>query len=134
MDIYAANVMDHYKDPRNYGELAKATSSRHEANSLCGDKVDVDVLIEDEVLKDARFRGEGCAISQAGASILLEELIGMKVTEVLAISREDVVDMLGVPVTARRKKCATLALLALKNAILEARGEQLLGFEDLFLN
>jgi len=117
MDIYAENIMDHYKNPRNYGSLKDASGTRHELNSTCGDELFVDVKVEGGRLVDVSYRGEGCAISQAGASILFDEVVGMKVDEILEMKKEDVFEMLGVEITARRSKCALLGLVALQNVL-----------------
>lgn len=133
MDIYAANIMDHYKRPRNYGALEGADAHRHEPNTTCGDEVTVDVKLENEKLVEIGFVGEGCAISQAGASIVFEELIGMSIEEVLELKKNDAADMLGVPLTARRSKCAVLGLLAVQNALLELRGQTKRSFSDVLI-
>ncbi len=133
MDIYAANIMDHYKSPRHSGVLDDLSKTRHEANKLCGDVVDVDVKVESGKLKDVAFRGEGCAISQAGASILFDEVVGMDVAEIMELEKEDVYEMLGIHITARRGKCAVLGLLALQNALLDLAGENSKSFADILL-
>ena len=133
MDIYAANIMDHYKNPRNYGALEGDCVSRHEANITCGDVVDLDVEVVDGVLKRIGFEGDGCALSQAGASILFDELIGENVDFVLSLRKEDLVEMLGVDITARRMKCAVLGLLALQNALLKFSGEKEKSFADILI-
>jgi nitrogen fixation NifU-like protein len=134
MDIYAENIMDHYKNPRHRGEIADFSARVHEVNTTCGDEVFLDVKIQDGVLVNAAFRGEGCAISQAGASILLDEVIGFSLEEILGLSKKDIVEMMGVDLTARRMKCAVLALLALKNAIMEFRkAKEIYSFADLLV-
>lgn len=117
MDIYAANILDHYKNPRNQGEIPNASSRYSMKNPSCGDEMTIDILVDGDVLKDLKFSGVGCAISQSAISILSEEIIGMTLNEVLAVSKDDLLEMLGVPVSERRLKCAVLSLVTLKNAI-----------------
>jgi nitrogen fixation NifU-like protein len=107
-DMYRQQILDHYKNPRNYGELPDATFAHEGHNSSCGDDIRVEVtLAEDgEIVDRAAFTGEGCAISQASASMLTEELPGMTIDEVLDLDRDDVLDLLGVEVTPMRVKCA----------------------------
>lgn len=131
MDLYAQNVMDHFKNPRNKGSLENPTIKHEEANYSCGDKISVDLRIENDILKEIRFDGNGCAISQAAISIMTEIILNKTVKEIMAFKEEDIVAMLGVPVGYRRKKCALLGLLTLKNAILSSRGEALLRWIDL---
>jgi len=123
MDIYAQNIMDHYKNPRNFGRIDDPTASRHEANPLCGDVLDIDVRVEGGVVKKIGFSGEGCAISQAAMSIVGEALTGKKVGEALALGESDVLKLLGVSVTERRKRCALLGLLGIQNILLAAEGK-----------
>ena len=133
MDLYAQNVMDHYKNPRHSGQLSDSSATRHEVNKTCGDEIDVDVKVEDGRLVDLAFRGEGCAISQAAMSILAEEIVGMAVEEVLQLQTADVRDMMGIDITARRMKCAVLGLLAVQNALLVLGGSGSKSFADLLV-
>ncbi|OGJ52216.1 hypothetical protein A2335_04635 [Candidatus Peregrinibacteria bacterium RIFOXYB2_FULL_32_7] len=133
MDLYAENIMDHYKNPRFKGSLSKKSVSvtQKEANHSCGDIMEIDLEIHDENLKNIAWRGEGCAISQSAMSILLEEIKNLPVSEILKLKKEDTYKMLGVPISARRSKCATLSLLTLKNAILKYQNKNLLHFVDI---
>lgn len=120
MDLYADNILDHYKHPRNTGGIPRAVTHREE-NISCGDDLTIDLVIENDVIKDLKWRGEGCAISQAAMSLLSEELIGMKVTVAQAIKPDHVYALLGVPVGPRRFKCALLGLHTLLNTLRTAR-------------
>lgn len=131
MDLYAQNVMDHFKNPRNKGNLENPTIKHEEANYSCGDKISVDLKIENDALKDIRFDGNGCAISQAAISIMTEIILNKTIAEIMALKEEDVVAMLGVPVGYRRKKCALLGLLTIKNALLTMQGQENLKWYDL---
>jgi nitrogen fixation NifU-like protein len=110
-DMYRQQILDHYKNPRNYGELEEATFSHTGENPMCGDTIVMDVVLDDdeETIERVAFRGDGCAISQASASMLSEELHGMTVEELAELDRDDVVDLLGVDVSPMRVKCAVLA-------------------------
>ena len=110
-DLYREQILDHYKRPRNYGDLPDPTYSHTGENPVCGDEITMDVQLDadEEVIENVAFRGEGCAISQAAASLLTEELPGMTVEELEALDRDDVVSLLGVEVSPMRIKCAVLA-------------------------
>lgn len=130
MDLYAQNILDHYKNPHNKGRISGKKVSRKEANYSCGDTLNVDLVMEKGVIINMKFFGGGCAISQAAMSILSDEVIGMKVSEVLELTQEDIEGMLGVPITYRRAKCAILGLLTTKNAILKDQKKELLSYTD----
>lgn len=117
MDLYAENILDHYRDPRCKGTLSNATVTHGEANISCGDEVTMYVKIEDERIVRVTWEGTGCAISQAGLSILCEELEGMSVRDAIALKKDDIYELLGIPVGPRRFKCALLCLHTLKNTL-----------------
>jgi nitrogen fixation NifU-like protein len=110
-DMYRQQILDHYKSPRNYGELDEKTFTHAGENPMCGDEIRIDVQLDedDEVIERVAFRGDGCAISQASASMLTGELQGMTVEEMQELDRDDVIDMLGVDISPMRVKCAVLA-------------------------
>ncbi|MFC7026629.1 Fe-S cluster assembly sulfur transfer protein SufU [Halomicroarcula sp. GCM10025324] len=110
-DMYRQQILDHYKNPRNYGELENATFTHVGENPMCGDEITMDVVLDDdeETIEQVAFRGDGCAISQASASMLTQQLQGMSVDDLAAMDRDDVVDMLGVDISPMRIKCAVLA-------------------------
>jgi nitrogen fixation NifU-like protein len=124
-DMYRQQILDHYKNPRNYGELPDPTFAHEGHNSSCGDDIRVEVTLADDgqTVERAAFTGEGCAISQASASMLTEELPGMDLEEVMALDRDDVLDLLGVEVTPMRVKCAVLAEKVVQDGIRLHRGE-----------
>ena len=115
-DMYRDYILDHYKNPRNAGTLAGATNTYHDTNPLCGDEITMSLLIDEDRVKDVRFEGKGCAISQASASILTEEIKGKTLDEVKAIDRQHIIENLGIPISPARVKCALLGLKALKGA------------------
>jgi nitrogen fixation NifU-like protein len=110
-DMYRQQILDHYKNPRNYGEIEDPTFTHVGENPMCGDTIEMDVVLDDdeETIKHVAFRGDGCAISQAAASMLSEKLQGIAVDELREMDRDDIIDMLGVDISPMRVKCAVLA-------------------------
>lgn len=105
--------------PHNFGSLESPTISHEEHNPLCGDRVRFDLLIEDGVIRDVRFQGKGCAISQATASMLTDEIKGKSVEVAKLFNKEDLLDMIGIPLAKNpvRLKCALLSLKTLKASL-----------------
>lgn len=118
MDLYAQNIMDHYKHPRNKGELLDANFARAESNPTCGDSAKFYIKIKNDKLEDFKFNGAGCAISQASISIIGEALKGKKIKNILIMNKKNIKKYLGIDLTERRLKCAMLGLLGIQNAIL----------------
>ncbi len=109
-DMYRQQILDHYKNPRNYGRLEDPTFTHIGENPMCGDEIRMDVRLDDEeTIKQVAFSGDGCAISQASASMLSGKLAGKTIDELLEMDRDDIVDMLGVDISPMRIKCAVLA-------------------------
>lgn len=115
--MYQDRVLDHYRNPRNVGVADPADADATVDNPLCGDEIRFTATVVEGRLADVRFEGRGCAISQASASLLTERARGMTVPEARALAQEDVVALLGVPVSPVRLTCAMLALNALRKAI-----------------
>ena len=126
-DFYQQNILDRARQPRNSGRLSRPTDSREEMNPLCGDKLQIDLQIDNGVITDVGFTGRGCAISQAAASMLTEEIKGKSVAEVRALSKDDVLDLLGIPIGYSRLKCALLGLKAVKVGVYNLADEE---FDD----
>ncbi len=116
-DLYREIILDHYENPRNYGELPDADISYEDDNPLCGDRIRMDLKVQDGRIVDVRFSGKGCAISQASASMLTEQIKGATVEEARRLTRDDVLEMLGIPLGPARIKCALLSLKVLKAAL-----------------
>lgn len=118
MNIYREKVLDHFKNPRNFGEIKDSTRSRHGENPSCGDSITIDVLIKGDTIKDIKFSGEGCAIAISSTSMLSERIKGMKLTRIADITLKDVEKMLGISLNPARKNCAQLPLTIIKKIVL----------------
>ena len=114
--LYRDFILDHYKNPRNFGELEPHDLEAHDHNPLCGDELGVHLRVEDGKITDVAFHGQGCAISQAAASIVSEELEGMSVEEVGQLPASWVIEQLGIEISPTRRKCALLNLKVLRGA------------------
>jgi nitrogen fixation NifU-like protein len=115
--LYRDFILDHYKNPRNFGTLEPHDLEHHDLNPLCGDELGVHVVVDDDGnIADLRFHGQGCAISQAAASIASEELIGMPVDDVAGLDADWVIDQLGIDISPTRRKCALLSLKVMRGA------------------
>ncbi|MDL5362779.1 iron-sulfur cluster assembly scaffold protein [Halalkalicoccus sp. NIPERK01] len=124
-DMYREQILDHYKNPRNYGELEDPTFSHVGENPMCGDEISVDVVLEGdgETIEYVAFSGDGCAISQASASLLTQKLPGMSLDELAEMDRDDVTEMLGIEISPMRIKCAVLAEKVAQDGAEIYRGE-----------
>ena len=116
-DIYREAILDHSKHPRNKGTLEHPDFTFEDTNPLCGDEIRVDLDVEGDRVAAVRFSGRGCAISQAAASMLTEMVDGQPVEAVKALTKDDILEELGVPVSPARLKCALLGLKVMKAAL-----------------
>ncbi len=117
--IYKEQLLDHYKNPRNYGKMMNPHIHKEDSNPLCGDVIEIFVRIKDDKVDSVSFEGKGCVISQATASILTDELKGKTILEIQSLEREDILDLIGVNLTPSRVKCAMLPLITIKKGIIE---------------
>ncbi|HEV3196080.1 MAG TPA: SUF system NifU family Fe-S cluster assembly protein [Candidatus Cybelea sp.] len=125
-DFYRDYILDHYRNPRNFGTLENADVEAEDLNPLCGDQIRMQLKVDGDVVRDLRFSGKGCAISQASASMLTEAVKGMKLSDVAKLSKDVVLENVGIGISPTRMKCAMLGLRVLKSA---AIGE-LAGWPD----
>ena len=115
--MYHENILDHYKHPHNFGKMDNASVHHHEYNPLCGDRIEMFIRVEDGRIADVRFAGKGCAISQASASMLTDAAKGKALAEAEQLTKDSILEMLGITLTPIRLKCALLSLDTLKNSI-----------------
>jgi nitrogen fixation NifU-like protein len=117
-NLYQENILDHYENPHNRCSMEHPTLEFRDLNPLCGDEVCVQArLDEHEHIAEVCFDGQGCVISLAAASMLMEEVEGKSLEEVKKMDRQTMLDLLGIPLTTMRVKCAMLALRTLEKAI-----------------
>ncbi len=118
-------ILDHYRNPRNYGSLEDASVKVKDSNPLCGDVIEIYLKINDAgVVEKASFRGHGCAISQASASMLIESIQGKRLDELKSLDKNHIFEMLGIEIGPVRVKCALLSLKALKAAVYSYLGQK----------
>ena len=119
-DIYREIILDHYRNPRNKGRISNADVSFHDSNPICGDEIDIHLKVEDNIVKDIKFEGRGCAISQASASMLTEMVMNKPLTSVKELGKDDILENIGlVNLGPARIKCALLSLKVLKMSMVE---------------
>lgn len=114
---YREYILDHYRNPRNYGKLENPSTHAEDSNPLCGDQLAIDLMVEGDRVTAVRFQGRGCAISQAAASMLSEMIEGQPVAEVVKLGKDDILDALGIPISPARMKCAFLSLRVLHRSL-----------------
>ncbi len=126
-DMYREVILDHYKNPRNYGALEEPDAHAEGQNPLCGDEVAISVRFgeDGQTIEDVRFEGRGCAISQAATSMLTDLVKGRKAEEVATLPKEELLHEVGIQLTPIRLKCAILGLGVLKVALHRAKGTPL---------
>ena len=138
-DLYREIILDHYKNPRGHGVIEDADAEAEGQNPLCGDEVSIYVSFQPgtDVIEKVGFEGQGCAISQAATSMLMEMVQGRSAQAVAELTKEELLEEIGVPLTPVRLKCALLGLTTLKVALHKGKGtplpEGLAGFDELEL-
>ena len=122
-DLYRDEILEHYREPHNFGTLDAPDASYEGHNPLCGDRITMMLVVDAEgAVSDVAFNGRGCAISQASASLLTDDIKGRPVAQIEAMTNQDILDLLGIEISPARLKCALLSLDTLQHA-LEGRGQ-----------
>ena len=116
-EIYKENIIEHYKHPQNKGKINKPDIKKKGYNPLCGDYITLYIKIKNEIIEDIKFEGEGCAISQASASLLSEEIKGKTKEEIKQLTKENIFELIGIRVSPVRMKCALLSLKTLQEGM-----------------
>jgi nitrogen fixation NifU-like protein len=123
-DLYRDEILEHYREPHNFGTLDAPDASYEGHNPLCGDRITMMLMVADDgAVSDVAFSGRGCAISQASASMLTDEIKGRPVSEVQDMTNQDILDLLGIEISPARLKCALLSLSTVQHA-LEAQADK----------
>ena len=116
-DLYRDYILEHYRRPHNFGVLDAPSATFEGSNPLCGDRITMQLAVDDGVVREVGFTGRGCAISQASASLLTDEIKGKPVTEVVDLAAADLLDLLGIDISPARLKCAMLSHDSLQHVL-----------------
>src|SRR3989344_8439973 len=123
MSLYQNLILDHYRNPRNHGVLKKATHHGEADNPICGDTLQMDIIVKNDIIEDVKFSGSGCAISQASASLFTEAVKKKSIRKALVLEPKDVLTLLGITLSPNRLKCGLLSLETLKKTMNTPRGK-----------
>ena len=130
--VYSEIILDYYRHPRNKGTLDHPHIKAKDSNPLCGDIIEMQLELDgNDSVKHVRFNGQGCAISQASASMLTELVKGKKLDDVRSISKEEILSLIGGQLSAVRLKCALLSLKVLKTGVYTYLGSMSNSKEEL---
>jgi nitrogen fixation protein NifU and related proteins len=121
-DLYRDYILEHYRRPHNFGVIEDPSASIEGSNPLCGDRITLQLGVRDGVVERIGFTGRGCAISQASASLLTDEIKGKPLADVAAFRADDLLDLLGIEISPARLKCAMLSHETLQQALAELDG------------
>jgi nitrogen fixation NifU-like protein len=116
-DLYRDYILEHYRRPHNFGPVEDPSVTREGSNPLCGDRITLQLRVRDGVVEQVGFTGRGCAISQASASLLTDEIKGKPLGEVRTFGADDLLDLLGIEISPARLKCAMLSHQTLHHAL-----------------
>lgn len=117
LDIYKEIILDHYKNPRNYGRLESAKAVAQVNNPLCGDDITIELTIDNDTISDIRFHGQGCAIAMASASLLTEHAKHKHVKDLTSMDKDSMLELLSIELSPNRLKCALVSLESLHKAL-----------------
>ena len=117
--LYKENILDHYKNPHNFGKMSKPTFKKKEFNPLCGDEIELFVKFKGDKVSEVKFTGTGCAISQASISMLTDFIKGKTREDLNKLNKDDIMNLLGIKVGVVRMKCALLSLKTLQGGLSE---------------
>ncbi len=127
-EMYQEIILDYYRNPRNFGTIENAEIKNKDLNPLCGDVIEINIKLDkNSTIADAKFTSKGCAISTAAASMLTEFIVGKQLDEIKQITKEDVLQMLSIPISFIRLKCALLGLKVLKVGVYDYLGQKYNG-------
>jgi len=119
--MYREHILDLYKNPLNFGKLENPTNSAKKNNPLCGDEIEIQLVIKDNIIKEVKFNGVGCAISSATTSLLTEKIKNKSLEEVKDLNKDDILNLIEIPISPGRIKCVLISLDVLKEAIKDKR-------------
>jgi len=134
--MYQEIIMDCYRNPKNFGHLDHHDIKARDVNPSCGDVIEIQIQVDKDAktIKDIRFSGQGCAISQAAMSMLSEKAMGQPLESVANLKKADVLEMLGIEISMMRLKCALLGLKVLKTGVYDYLGQPVDGSEEVYGN
>lgn len=130
MDLYAENILEHFRSPKHKKNVPNPTVEHKEVNHACGDVLTLQISTDGNIVTDLGWSGTGCAISQAAMSMLAEELENKTLSDAASLQSQDIYDLLGVPISPRRLKCALLGLHTLKNSLHILKGEKMQNWSE----
>lgn len=117
MDLYKQQLLDHYQNPHNFRILDDATHEAYAVNPLCGDDITVFLKIKDQMIEDISFQSQSCLVTMATASIVTDFLKGKTLKQISELSLDNIIELLGTPLTSSRQQCALVVINAVKKAI-----------------
>jgi nitrogen fixation NifU-like protein len=127
-ELYREYLLDHYKNPHNKGEIKNADIHQHDINISCGDEVEIYVKLDEknhDTIKNIKFEGRGCVICMASTSILTDEVIGKKLSDIHKMDTDDLLKIIGLKLTPARIKCAMLPLVTIKKGVIEYESKKI---------